>query len=265
MISWRSVLTLGVLLALPFPAQLCPAQQSPTDELKKEISALNQSVKSMQKDLQEIKALLQSRSATSPPANAILDLGNKPSKGERSAKLTLVEFSDYQCPYCGKYARETAPEIVKQYVESGKLRYVVLNLPLESIHPLAFKAAEAADCAREQGKYWEMRDRLFANQKSLEPWTAHAEAVGLDVANFQTCLNSGKYTDEVRQDMAEARKAGVTGTPAFFLAYTGTSSKIKTLTSLKGAQSFSAFKAEIDKLLDSETKAGRPTTSETAR
>jgi protein-disulfide isomerase len=132
---------------------------------------------------------------------------------------------------------------------------VFLDLPLESIHKLAFKAAEAANCAGDQGKYWEMHDRLFENQKTLEPWTAHAEAVGLDVAKFEECLNSGKEANEIRRDMAEARKAGVTGTPTFFLAVTDpTSSKIKTVARISGAQPFSAFKAEIDELLAAKAK-----------
>ena len=135
-------------------------------------------------------------------------------------------------------------------METGKLKYVYLDFPLESIHKLAFKAAEAAGCAGEQGKYWEMHDRLFANQKGLEPWTAHAEAIGLEASKFEECLNAGKHADEIRRDMAEARKAGVTGTPAFFLGYTDpSSSKVRTVASLRGAQPFPALKAEIDRLL----------------
>ena len=138
-----------------------------------------------------------------------------------------------------------------------------MDLPLESIHKLAFKAAEAANCAGEQGKFWEMHDRLFANQKALEPWKGHAEAVGLDVSKFEGCLNAGKQAEEIRKDMAEAEKAGVTGTPGFFLAYTDpSSSKVKTLVRLSGAQPFSAFKAQIDKLLAEQPKAGVEKTPE---
>ena len=141
-------------------------------------------------------------------------------------------------------------------METGKIKYVFLDFPLESIHKLAFKAAEAANCAGEQGKYWEMHDRLYENQKSLEPWTAHAEAIGLDMGKFQDCLNGGRYAHEIRKDMAEAQKAGVTGTPAFFLAYTDpSSSKVKTVTGMKGAQPFAAFKAAIDRLLAEQPKA----------
>ena len=137
------------------------------------------------------------------------------------------------------------------------MKYVFLDFPLESIHKFAFKASEAAHCAGEQGKFWEMHDRLFPNQKTLEPWTPHAQAIGLDVPKFEACLNAGKQAEEIRRDMAQAQKAGVTGTPLFFLAYTDpSSSKVKTVARLSGAQPFATFKAEIDKLLAEQPKAG---------
>jgi len=246
-----SIMILGCLLAAPLAARQEPAAA----DLAQDIAALKESVKAIQKDLQEIKALLLARPAAGPPANVVLDPGTNQFKGEPTAKLTLIEFSDYQCPFCARYVRDTYPQIEKEYVETGKLRYVFLDLPLESIHKLAFKAAEAANCAGEQGKYWEMHDRLFENQKALEPWTTHAEAVGLNVAEFETCLASGRQADEIRRDMAEARKAGITGTPGFFLAYTDPkTSTVRTVASLKGAQPFAAFKAEIDRLLAEPAK-----------
>lgn len=245
---------LNLLVGLPFVVLLSAsplqAQQPSTDDLRKEIQALTQSVKEMQKDLQEIKALLQSRVPVAPPQNVVLDLSNNPAQGDATAKLTLVEFSDFQCPFCGRHVRDTAPQIDKEYVATGKLRHVFLNFPLESLHKVAFKAAEAANCAGEQGKYWEMHNRLFENQNKLEPLVPHAEAIGLNVPKFEECLNSGRQAAAIRQNMVEAQKAGVTGTPTFFLAYTDPkSSKIKTVFRLTGAQPFAAFKAEIDKLL----------------
>ena len=130
------------------------------------------------------------------------------------------------------------------------VRFVYKQMPLYQIHQNAMNASKAAVAAGKQGKYWEMHDRLYANQQSLEQWTAHAEAIGLDMAKFQDCLSSGRSADEIRKDMAEAQKAGVTGTPAFFLAYTDpASSKVRTVTAMKGAQPYPAFKAAIDKLL----------------
>jgi protein-disulfide isomerase len=129
-----------------------------------------------------------------------------------------------------------------------------MDLPLESIHKLAFKAAEVARCAGEQGKYWEMHDRLFANQNSLEPWVAHADALGLARAQFDDCLSSGRHAHGIRRHMAEARKAGVTGTPTFFLAYTEASTmELQTVKRLAGAQSFANLKAHIERLLAQDT------------
>jgi protein-disulfide isomerase len=248
---------LSPLLGLPFiillSAAPLPAQQPSTEDLRKEIQALSQSVKEMQKDLQEIKALLLSRVPAAPPENVVLDLSNSPAQGEPTARLTLIEFSDFQCPFCGRHDRDTAPQIDKEYVTAGKLRHVFVDFPLESIHKFAFKAAEAARCAGEQGKYWEMHHRLFENQNKLDPLTPHAEAIGLDVPKFEECLNSGRQAAAIRQEVAEAQKAGVTSTPTFFLAYTDPkTSKIKTVRRLTGAQPYTAFKAAIDKLLTTQ-------------
>jgi protein-disulfide isomerase len=134
-----------------------------------------------------------------------------------------------------------------------------MDFPLESMHRLAFKAAEAANCAGEQGKYWEMHDEIFANQRKMEPWADRAKAIGLDVPKFEECLNSGRQAKKIRRDMAEGQKAGVTGTPAFFLAYTDPkSSKVTTAVRLTGARPFASFKSEIDKLLAGEPEAKKP-------
>jgi protein-disulfide isomerase len=127
----------------------------------------------------------------------------------------------------------------------------VLDFPLESIHRSAFKAAEAAHCAGEQGKYWEMHDRLFANQRQLEPLIPHAQAIDLDVTAFETCLKSEKYAENIRQDMAEGRKGGTTGTPSFILATTDPQdpSKVKGIAFIRGAQPFNRFKTAIDQAL----------------
>lgn len=246
--SWN-LLVLALVAVLLFSSS-AQAQQTSIDDLKKQIETLNQNMNAMQKDLQEIKALLQNRVRMAPPQNAVLDLGKRPSRGDSTAKLTLVEFLDYQCPYCGQFNRETMPQIEKEYIETGKVKYVAINLPLESMHKSAFKAAEAAACAGEQGKFWEMHDRLFNNQQTLDQWKSHAEAVGLDVDKFQECLDSGRQAAQIRSDMAEAQKAGMTGTPSFFLAFTDPkSTTIKSVTRLVGSQSYAAFKAAIDKQL----------------
>jgi protein-disulfide isomerase len=141
-------------------------------------------------------------------------------------------------------------------VETGKIRYVLLDMPLESIHKLAFKAAEATHCAEDQGKYWEMHHRLFEQQKALEPWKGHAEALGLDVAQFEECMTSGRHTAAIRKDMAEAAKAGVTGTPAFLIAVTDPEDpkKVKGLSTLRGAQPYPSFKVALERALEGAGK-----------
>ena len=125
-------------------------------------------------------------------------------------------------------------------------------LPLESIHKNAFKASEAAHCAGEQGKFWEMHDRLFANQNSIEaPMLAgHAQAIGVDAKKFQACLDSGKYSAEIRKNIAEATKYGITGTPTFVIGLTQPNDPktIKVLKVIRGAQNVSAFKDALDSL-----------------
>jgi len=249
-----------VMLVLVVPVR---AQQTSNEDLRNEIKALTDSVKQMQKDLQEIKGLLQSRVPVAPPQNVVIDIGNSRFQGQPTAKVTLVEFSDYQCPFCGRYVRETGGQIDKEYVATGKVRHVFLNMPLEGIHKYAFKAAEAANCAGEQDKYWEMHQRLFENQSQLESLAPYAEAVGLDITKFQECLNSGRQAAAIRNEIAEAQKAGVTGTPTFFLALTDPNSpKVRTVRRLTGAQSYTAFKAEIDKLLGAEAPASANEKSE---
>jgi protein-disulfide isomerase len=255
----RSFAFVGSVVAaalLLIPTTVSPVRaDEPADnqEIRQELEALKQGQQEIRRLLQQIQRQLQARQAPSRPAGPSVegktfDLGSNAVKGDAGAGLTLVEFSDYQCPYCGRHARQTLPQIVQKYLDSGELRYAFLDFPLERIHPLAFKGAEAAHCAGEQGKYWEMHDRLFAHQKELTPWTSHAEAIGLDVASFEQCLDSDRYADQVRSNMAEGQKAGVSGTPSFVLARTDPDdpTKVEGITFIRGAQPFSAFQQAIE-------------------
>jgi protein-disulfide isomerase len=248
---------LAALVLALIAAGAAAAQQQPSnEELRKDIQALQESLKAIQKDLQDIKGML--ARPTGPPSliNRVVDLGDAPFKGDASAKLTIVEVSDYQCPFCGRYFRDTYPQLETEYIKTGKVKSVFINLPLEAIHKSAFGAAKAARCAGEQGKYWEMHDRLFATQKELEPWTPHAQAVGLDVPAFDACVASDKHDAAIRRDVAEAQKLGITGTPAFLIGRTDPkSSKLTILAAIRGARPFADFKTELDKLLAEPEKA----------
>ncbi len=158
-------------------------------------------------------------------------------KGDPNAKVTIVEFSDFQCPFCGRFFRDTLPSIEKEYVATGKVKMVFRDFPL-SFHENAQKAAEAAECAHEQGKFWEMHDKLYNNQQALavSDLKKYAADLKLDTTKFNSCLDSSKYKQETQNDEADGQKYGVSGTPAFFINGR----------KLVGAQPFSAFKSIID-------------------
>jgi len=144
------------------------------------------------------------------------------------------------------------PQLDKDYISTGKVKYIYRDFPLESLHQNAFKAAEAGRCAGEQGKFWEMHGQLFANQQALGPedLAKYAQTIGLDVSLFKQCLESGHYTEAIRKDIADAQGAGLTGTPSFFLGLTGADgTPVKVLRTIKGAQAYPAFKAAIESLL----------------
>jgi protein-disulfide isomerase len=232
-----------------------PAFSESSEELKalrNEIEALKQSHSALQKELQELKSLLQSRQAPPVPQNVVFSIADDPFKGEKEAKVTLIEFSDYQCPFCARHFRETLPQIERDYVVSGRVKYVFRSFPIESIHPHAFKAQEAASCAGDQGKYWEMHNRLFANQNALglAELPQHAKALGLDLPQFQQCLDSGKHAGKIRSNLADGQKAGVQGTPTFFLGLTEPNdTKVKAVRIIRGAQPYTVFKEAIESLL----------------
>ena len=161
-----------------------------------------------------------------------------PVKGNANAPVTIIEFSDFQCPFCAKFFTETLSLIDEKYINTGKVKLVYRDFPLENIHPQATPAAQAAECADEQGKYYEYHDKLFENQQllSLDNYKRWAVELGLDAKQFNDCVDSKKYASEVQKDLADGSAAGVTGTPAFFI-----NGK-----SVSGAQPFTVFEALIE-------------------
>lgn len=221
--------------------------------LRKEIETLNSGQVALRKDLGEIRDLLRRQpSQAAVQREIVLALDGAPFKGNANAAVTLVEFTDYECGFCARHVKETVPQLEHEYIATGKLKYVFRNFPLESIHKKAFRAHEAAVCAGEQGKFWEMHDRLFLNQAALLPaqLLEHAQALGLNAERFQSCLDAGSNAQHVRRDIAEGEKAGVNSTPVFFLGLTTPNSQtLKVIRTLKGAKPYTAFKEAIDALL----------------
>jgi protein-disulfide isomerase len=162
-----------------------------------------------------------------------------PFKGPADAPITIVEFSDFQCTYC-KRVVSVLDQVLERYPD--KVRLAFRDFPIANIHPQAEKAAEAAHCAAEQGKFWEFHDLLFEKQDAIPTtnFAEHAKALGLEVTTFQTCIDGGKYQEKVERNYAAGVKAGVSGTPAFFI-----NGRL-----LSGAQPLEAFKTVIDEELD---------------
>ncbi len=246
------------ILGLAFPR---PGLSQGSEELKalrKEIQDLKSGQKRLLRELGELKDLLQTRRARRSPVqtvNVVLDVKDEPFKGDKNARLTLVEFSDYECPFCSRHVRQTMAALERDYVRTGKVKYVFRDFPIPRIHKNAFKAAEAANCSGDQGKYWEIHDRIFANRRAMAPKNLldHAQALGLEMKKFQECFEGGKYAAEIRQDVADGQKAGVRGTPTFFLGLTDpNNSKIKATLLIRGAQPYARFKQAIDGLLSSQ-------------
>lgn len=152
-----------------------------------------------------------------PAAIVDVDVAGRPSLGPDDAVVTVVEFADYQCPFCSRYARETYPALMDRF--GDRIRYVVRNFPLVGRHPHASKAAEAAECAADQDEFWTYRDHLFRNQASLdvESLARFAVELGLDPSAFQDCLDSGRKAEIVSRDVDDGRRYGVRGTPTFFV------------------------------------------------
>ena len=171
-----------------------------------------------------------------PPIQRIeVSVQGAPSKGGAKAPVTIVEFSDFHCPFCQRVV-STLAQLESRYGE--KIKLVFRDFPIEGLHPGATKAHEAGRCANEQGKFWPYHDKLFAGPPSSSPevFKGLAKEVGLDIIMFETCLGSGKYQAAINEDMAEGTRVGVSGTPAFFI-----NGRL-----ISGAQPLEAFARVID-------------------
>ncbi|RJP46804.1 MAG: DsbA family protein [Armatimonadetes bacterium] len=182
-----------------------------------------------------------------PPAKVDVNVGSLPPLGNKKAKVTLIEFSDFQCQFCRRYSTETFAQIKKEYIDTGKIAYYFRHFPLD-FHQAAMPSALAGECANDQGKFWEIHDKIFAEQAKKGDGTIEftkddiklwAKNLGLNTNQFNSCLDTEKYKSKVEKDISDGKSAGVSGTPSFFVNGTN----------IVGAQPFSAFKTLIDQEL----------------
>ena len=214
----------------------------------------------LQGDLEEAIAklelkLLQNQLPTEQPKLPVkISVDNDPIIGNPDAPITIIEFSDFQCPFCARFYVQTLPFIFEEYIEQGKVKLVFRDFPIQSIHPNALPASVASECANEQGKFKDMHDMLFENQNewnkqetvdALSLFSQYAAEIQLEQETFDSCLTNGNYIEEIRKDIDDGRDYGVSGTPGFFIG----NDQIGYI-ELKGAQPFESFKKIIDAQLD---------------
>jgi len=178
---------------------------------------------------------------------------NDPIIGNMDAEITIIEFSDFQCPFCARFHVQTLPTIMDEYINKGTVKLVFRDFPIQSIHPNALPASVAAECANEQKKFKEMHDVLFEKQNKwsnqniesvMNTFSQYASDLGLEEKAFDSCLKNGKYIEEIQKDLDDGRTYGISGTPGFFIG----NDQIGFI-ELKGAQPFENFKKVIDNQL----------------
>lgn len=189
----------------------------------------------------------QRQAQAAPPAAAEpvdVSVDDDAMKGDKNAPVTIVEFSDFECPYCSRFYRDTLPDLLSEYVDKGVARFVYRDFPL-GFHEHARAASIASECVKDQGDdklFFKYHDKLYENQPAIstENLKAWAAELGVDADEFNDCLDTEKFGDEVDKDFEDGKAYGVTGTPAFFI-----NGRL-----ISGAQPFSVFKSAIDSALE---------------
>lgn len=233
-------------------------QSQAKDQPQSDLSALRTDVRALQSEqqqiisrLDELKQLLQPNGQpVRPQPPNTLDTRGENFRGDSGARVAVIEYADFECPYCGEYERKTFPQILSDYIQTGKVKYFYRDLPLP-MHSHAMPAARAARCAGEQGKYWEMHDSLFARQNALSSPALldRAQTLGLDTTKFTECQSRDKYTADIQKSASEAEKMGIDGTPTFFLGTIDPGGNVIIAKRLQGAAPFEVFKSSLDALL----------------
>lgn len=220
--------------------------------LQSDVQTLNGNVTDMKKSVDALYKLITDKIKEKEPKPPVtsLQLGSDPVLGDRAAKVAVVEFSDYQCPFCGAFQAQTMASLKKQYIDTGKVKFIYRDFPLD-FHPHAQSAAIAARCAGEQNAYWKMHDQLFANQRQLgrKLYSELAAKLHLDAQKFATCLQDKKIKERLSDEIKYGLKIGIEGTPAFFVGRIE-GDKLVDVKSIVGAQPEKVFTNTIDSYLD---------------
>ena len=248
-----AVVTVAVLLSTVRPADAQTITTQQADEILKELRAMRAAIEKLATQ-QAAPRPGQPGQQAGPPASDQVKLAEVGSymMGSASAPVTIVEFTDLQCPFCNRFSTTTFEQLKKAYIDTGQVRFITRDLPL-GMHQHAMRAAKASRCAGEQGKFWEMRTTLVKNAATLSPelMTATAQSLGLDMAAFGACVDSPRFDAQIQADMSAAQSIGVTGTPSFVIGKTAANGLAGVR--VVGAQPLAAFEARIKGLLSGST------------
>jgi len=251
-----------VRLARADPADKSAAVPKASASLQRQIDELKAGQRQLLKELQEIKQLLRQDTARSEvlampetPPVITQNVRGEPFRGDARAPVAVIEFSDFNCSFCARFATEIFPQFERDYLATGKVKFYFRDLP-DPHDPDAWRKAQAARCAGEQGKFWEMHDRLFMNQALLSvPENATegpVQSLGLDPEKFNLCLHSERYLEAIRRSAAGAGRLGIHGTPAFLIGtVSGNGEVVRATEVVLGAESYEAFRTNVDEFLGS--------------
>jgi protein-disulfide isomerase len=234
-------------VAAALMAAVACASRSDVEELKKEVESLKAAQAQMAKLIGGARPQQQARAL---PAS--LDMSGAPFKGSATSTVALVEFSDYECPYCIRHFTQVMPDIQRTYIDTNKIRYMFRDFPIDELHPQSIRAHVAAHCAVEQGKFWDLHNRLFSKAGSHTPeeLDARARESGLNQTAFDACVAADKYSASIRQSTAFAISLGASGTPFFIVGkFDPKTNQLTQLKPIPGAYPFAQFQQYIDAAL----------------
>ena len=233
----------AIIITMNGTALAAPMTKDQGDAILKELHEIKQLLARPQQQAQAVPSAPQTPQKLTVKGDAIYTLGKS------DAPLTMVEFTDYQCPYCSRFETTTFPEIKKNFIDTGKLRLILRDLPLGDMHPFALKAAQSVHCAGDQGKYWEMKELVFKNQNKIDvdSLAGYAKDLALNGDTFKSCMADGKHMKEIGDEAKYAQSLGITGTPTFILGKTAGDTVEGRV--IVGAQPLAVFEAAINEML----------------
>ncbi len=231
-----------------------PPVHTGNEEILNKLGEMNKQITTLSDDVGVIKKALAAAMSGAPgqpkPPVTTIDLDDaSPVRGDVNATVAIVEFSDYQCPFCGRFHAQVLPSVKKTYIDTGKVRHIFRDFPLD-FHPQAKDASIASNCAGEQKAYWEMHDSLFVNQNRLGAtlYEELAKKMNLDMASFQACLKDAKQAQKIEKDLSYGQSLGIDGTPSFFIGRIE-GKKLVDVKQIIGAQPPAVFSQAIEAAL----------------